>query len=134
MQLHSNDTTEVTRVQPLAASPLPQPTLRQSTCICNVSKTIVTHNANDTIHLSVMEEKIIYDMMNVNAVHDPTSGYLLELRQLLKTPKAKLCKYGSFNEFARLSQGNKNQTVKGTKTIHIISPKQEPSNKKAPYA
>ena len=36
-------------------------------------------------------------MMNINAVLDPTTGDLLELHQLLKTPGAKLWRDGAFN-------------------------------------
>ena len=45
-------------------------------------------------------------MININAVLEPTTGDLLELRQLLKTPEDKLWRYGSFNDLARLAQGS----------------------------
>ena len=73
-------------------------------------------------------------MMNINAVLDPAKGDLLELRQLIKTNKAKLWRDGAFNELARLSQGSKKLNIKGTNTIHFISPNQKPTDKKAPYA
>ena len=72
-------------------------------------------------------------MMNINAVLDPTTGYLLELRQLLKTPGFKLWRDGAFNELAHLAQGSKKRTIKGTNTIHFISQNQKPTNKKATY-
>ena len=73
-------------------------------------------------------------MININAVLDPTTGDLLELYQLLKTPEAKIWIYGAFDELARLAQGRKKRTIKGTNTIHFISPNQKPTNKKATYA
>ena len=131
---HSNYTTRFPRVQPPAATPSPQPTLRRSPRIRNRSKPIVHHNANATIHLSALEEKFISDMMNINAVLDPTTGYLLELRQLTKTPEYKLWRDGALNELARLAQGRKKRTIKVTNTIHFISPNQNPTNKKSTYA
>ena len=92
-QLQSNDTTIVPRVQPPATTPSPQPILRRSKLIHNLSKSIVSHNENSTIHLSAMEEIFMSNMMNINTVLEPTAGDLLELRQLLKTPEAKLCRY-----------------------------------------
>ena len=71
-------------------------------------------------------------MMNINAVIDPTTGDLLELCQLLKTPEAKLWIYGSFNELSRLSKGRKKITIKGTNTIHSISPGKKPTNRRQP--
>ena len=73
-------------------------------------------------------------MMNINAVLDPTTGDLLELRQRLKTPEAKLWRYGAFIELARLAQGSKKGTIKVTNTIHFISPNQKPTNNKSTYA
>ena len=72
-------------------------------------------------------------MMNTNAVLDPATGGLLEIRQLLKTYEAKLWRYVSSNELARLSQGIKKRTIKVTNTIHFISQNQKPTNKKATY-
>ena len=54
VQTHSDYTTRVPRVQPPAATPSPQPTLRISTRICNLSKPIVSQNANATIQLSAL--------------------------------------------------------------------------------
>ena len=59
-------------------------------------------------------------MMNLNSVLDPSTGDLLELRKLLKTPEAKLWIYGAFNEVACLAQGSKKRNIKGTKKIHFI--------------
>ena len=73
-------------------------------------------------------------MMYINAVLEPTTGNLLELCQLLKTPEAKLWRDEAFNKLARLSQGSKKRTIKGTNTIHLISPNQKPTNKKPTYA
>ena len=73
-------------------------------------------------------------MMNINSVLDPTTGDLLELRQLLKTPEAKLWRYGAFNNLACQAQGSTKQAIKGTNTIHFISPNQKPTNKKATHA
>ena len=87
-----------------------------------------------TIQLSDLEEKFISDMMNINAVLDPTTGDLLELRQLLKTTEAKLWMDGAFKKLARLEQGIKNITIKGTNTIHFMSPNQKPTNKKSTYS
>ena len=94
VQTHSNDTTIVPRVHPPDATPSQQPTLQRSTRICDLSKHIFSNNENTTIHLSALEEKFISDMMNINAVLGPTTGDLLEISQLLKTPEAKLWKYG----------------------------------------
>ena len=69
-------------------------------------------------------------MGNINAVIDPTTEDLLELYQLLKKPDSKLRRYRSFKELARLSQGKKNQTIKGTNKIYFILPDQKPTNKK----
>ena len=55
VQLHSNDTNRVPRLQPLAATPSSQPTLQQSTRIHNLSRPICAHNKNATIYLSGME-------------------------------------------------------------------------------
>ena len=132
MQPNSNDTTIFPSVQPPAATPSPQKTLRLSKHIHNLSKPIVCHNANLTIHLLALEEKFISDMMNINAVLDPATGDLLELRQLLKTPKAKLWIDGSFNKLSRLTQGSKKRTIEGTNTIHSISLNQKHTNKKQP--
>ena len=51
-------------------------------------------------------------MINSNAVLDPTAGYLLELRQLLKIPDAKTWRDAAFNKLSRLVQGIKKQTIK----------------------
>ena len=72
-------------------------------------------------------------MMNINSVIDPTTGDTLELRQLLKTPDAKLCIDGVFNILARLAQGSNKETINGTETINFISPDQKPTNKKSTY-
>ena len=74
------------------------------------------------------------DMMNINAVLDPTKGNLLRVCQLLKINESKLWRYGSFNDLARLSQGSKKRTIKGINTIHFISPDQKPTNKRSDYA
>ena len=50
-------------------------------------------------------------MMNINAVLDPTTGDLLKLRQLLKTPEYKLWRYGAFKKLARLAQGSKKREM-----------------------
>ena len=104
VQTHSNDTTIVPRVHSPAATPSQQPTLQRSTRICDLSKHIFSNNENLTIHLSALEEKFISDMMNINAVIDPTTD-LLEQLQLLKTPEAKLWRDEAFNKLARLAQG-----------------------------
>ena len=111
VQLHLNDTTRSPRVQPPAATPSPQPTLIQSYRIHDLSKPIVSHNINSTVHLSSMEEHFISDMMNINVVLDPTTGYILELHQLLKTPDTKLWRDGAFNELSHLSQGSKKKNI-----------------------
>ena len=72
-------------------------------------------------------------MMNINAVLDPTTGFLLELRQQLKTPEAKVQRDGVFNKLSRLSQGSNTRTIKGTNTINFITLNQKPTNKKATY-
>ena len=134
VQIHSNYINIVTRVQPPAATPSPQPTHQQYKIMFNLSKPIVSHNENSTIHLSALEEKFISYMMNINAVLDPTTGDLLELRQLFKTPEYKLWKDVAFNELSCLAQDSKKRSIKGTNTIHFISPNQKPTNKKATYA
>ena len=73
-------------------------------------------------------------MMNINVVLDPTTGDLLKIRQLLKTTESKLWGDGEFNKLARLAQGIKKQNMKGTNTVHFISPNQNTTNKKATYA
>ena len=73
-------------------------------------------------------------MMNINVIPDLTIGELLELRQLLKNPDAKLWRYGAFKKSSRLVQGIKKQNIKGTKTIYLISSYQKPKNKKSTYA
>ena len=117
-------------VQPPAATPSPESTLQISKHIQNLSNNIVSHNAYATIHQSDLEEKIISDMMNINAILDQTTIDLLELRQLLKTPENKLWMYGAFNELELLAQGSKNQTNKFTNTINFISPNQKPTKKR----
>ena len=72
-------------------------------------------------------------MTNINVVLELTIGELLELRQLLKNPDAKLWRYGAFKKLSRLLQGIKKQTIKGKKTIYFISPYQKPMNKKPTY-
>ena len=134
VQPNSNDTTRVPRVQPPAAKPSTQQKPQRSTRIHNLSKPIVSHNANATIHLSAMKEKIISDMKNINDALDPTTGDLLELRQLLKTPGDKLWRDGASNKLARIAQCSKKRTIKSTKTIHFISENQKPINKKVTYA
>ena len=126
VHLYFNDITRVQRVQPPAATPSPQQTLRLSKQIPNLSKPIVYHNANVTVHLSALEEQFISDMMNIKAVPDPTTG------DLLKIPEAILWRDGIFNKLSRLTQGRKKRTIKGTNTIHLISPNQKPTNKKQP--
>ena len=98
VKLHSNDPTRSPWVQPPAATPSPQTTPQLYNRIRNLSKPIVSHNANSTIHLSSLEEQFISDMMNINAILDHTTGDLLELRQLCKNPDAKIWRYGAFNE------------------------------------
>ena len=73
-------------------------------------------------------------MMNINAVLDTTTGDLLKLRQLLKTPEAKIWIDLAFNDLAYISQGSKKRNIKSTNTIHFISPKKKPTNKKSTYA
>ena len=101
VQPHSNYTIRVPRVKPPAATPSPQTTLQRSKRICNHSKPIVSHNVNSTIHLSDLKERFMSDMMNSNAVLEPTTGDLLELRQLFKTPESKRYRYVAFHELAR---------------------------------
>ena len=72
-------------------------------------------------------------MMNINSVLDPTTVDLLELRQPLKTPEAKLWRYGALNELARLSQVSKEWTIKATNKINLILLNQKPTNKKSTY-
>ena len=60
-----------------------------------------------------MEEKFISDMMDNNAVLDPSTGDLLELLQLLKTPEAKLCRDVEINNLSRLAKVIKKRTIKG---------------------
>ena len=95
MKIHSNDTNRVPRVQPLADTTSTQQTLIRSKRIRKLSKPIVSHNADSIIHLSVLEENLISDMMNINTILGPTTGYILELCQLLETPGAKLWRDGS---------------------------------------
>ena len=71
-------------------------------------------------------------MMNINAVLDPNTGDILEIRQILKTPETRIWRDGEFNKLARLAQGRKKQTKKITNTIHFNSPDQKPMNKKQP--
>ena len=71
--------------------------------------------------------------MNINVIPDLTTGYLLEICQLFKTNDTKLWRDGSFNELSYLSQVIKKKTIKGTNTIHFISPDQKPTKKKATY-
>ena len=59
-------------------------------------------------------------MTNINVFLDPTTGDLLEIHQLLKTPEAK--RDGTLNELTSLAQGKKKRTIKGINTIHFISP------------
>ena len=68
VKLHSNGTTRVPRVQPPAATLSTQPTLRKYKRICDLSNPIVFHDANLTIHLWVLKEKFIFEMMNINSV------------------------------------------------------------------
>ena len=134
VQLHSNHTPRVPRVQPPATTSSTKPTLRQSNRIRNLSKPIVYHNENLTIHLSSPEEKFISDIEHINAILDPPTGDLLEICQLSKTPDAKLWRYGAFNKLSGLTQGNKKKNIKGTNTIHFISTYQKPTNEKPIYA
>ena len=71
-------------------------------------------------------------MINTNSVLDPTTGYQLELRQLLKTPESKLCRDVALYELSLLAQVIKKVTIKGTNTIHFISPKLKLTSKKQP--
>ena len=134
VQLHSNDTTVVPRVQLPAATPSPQQTPQRSKLICNPSKPIVPHNKNSTIHISALEENSISYMTNINDILDPTTGDLLEPRQPLKTSQPKLWIDVAFNELSRLAQGSNNRTIKGTNKIYFISPNQKPTGKKGTYA
>ena len=77
-------------MQPQAVTSSPQLALKLSKRIVNLSKPTAPHNANATIRLSAMEEKFIYETMNINVVLDPTTVDLLEIRQVLKTPEAEL--------------------------------------------
>ena len=93
VKLHSNGSTIIPRVQPPAATPAPQLTFQQSKHIRNISNPIVFHNKILTIHLSGLEETFISFIIDTNAILYPTTGYLLELIQLLKTSEAKLWIY-----------------------------------------
>ena len=86
-------------VQPPAATPSPQIPIWRSMCTRNLSKPTVSHNVNSTIHISSLGGGggVISYMMNINAVLEPTTGDLLELRQLLKTLESKLCRDLAFN-------------------------------------
>ena len=80
------------------------------------------------------EENFLSDMMNINAVLGPTIGGILELHKLLKTPEAKLWRDVAFNKLLSLTQVSKKQTNKVTNIIHLISPNQKHTNKKATYS
>ena len=66
-------------------------------CIHNLSKPIVFCNVNANIHLLALEERFIFDMMNINVVLEQTTGDILELCQLLKIPEANFWRYVVFN-------------------------------------
>ena len=128
VHLYFNDITRVQRVQPPAATPSPQQTLRLSKQIPNLSKPIVYHNANVTVHLSALEEQFISDMMNIKAVPDPTTGDLLEI------PEAILWRDGVFNKLSRLTQGRKKRTIKGKKHNSFNFTKSKTYKQKTTYA
>ena len=69
-----------------------------------------------------------------NAVHDPVSGAYLEYRELLKTSEKDVRRNSFANELGRLSQGYKNNNIKGTNTIHFTPWYKLPPGKKATYA
>ena len=71
---------------------------------------------------------------HLNAVLDPTTGKLLEYRDLLKNPKVCNVWYDACSkEFARLCNGRKKDNTKGTNSIRFKKPSQLPPGKKATY-
>jgi hypothetical protein len=68
-----------------------------------------------------------------NAVAHPTTGKLMEYRQLLSKPATcKAWQISTANEFGRLAQGVGGR-VKGTNTITFIHHHEMPHNREATY-
>ena len=68
-----------------------------------------------------------------NAVLDPTTGKLLEYRDLLKTKDKDKWYDACSKEFARLCQGRSKDNTASTNTIFFKHPDELPNNKKATY-
>ena len=70
---------------------------------------------------------------SANAVLDPTTGKLLEYRDLLNTPDRQAWYDGCSKEFARLCNGRSKDSTKGTNSIRFTRPSALPPGKKATY-
>jgi hypothetical protein len=69
----------------------------------------------------------------LNAVLNADTGKLEEYRHLLKGPHKLKWEAGGSKEIARLAQGRKDSSVKGTETIHFMHHHQLPKGKKPTY-
>jgi len=69
----------------------------------------------------------------INAVLNADTGKLEEYRQLLKGIDKLLWEKGGSKEIARLAQGRKDGSVKGTKTLHFVPHNMLPKGKKPTY-
>jgi len=71
--------------------------------------------------------------MKVNAVLNAETGKLEEYRTLLKGKDKILWERSCSKEVARLAQGRKDGSVKGTETLHFISMDKLPKGKIPTY-
>jgi len=75
----------------------------------------------------------IHPLMKLNAVLNAETGKLEEYRTLLKGKDKILWERGCSKEVARLAQGRKDGSVKGTETLHFISMDKLPKGKIPTY-
>ena len=75
----------------------------------------------------------IHPLMKLNAVLNAETGKLEEYRTLLKGVDKILWERGCSKEVARLAQGRKDGSVKGTETLHFIDADQLPAGKIPTY-
>jgi hypothetical protein len=75
----------------------------------------------------------IHPLMKLNAVLNAETGKLEEYRTLLKGVDKIIWERGCSKEVARLAQGRKDGSVKGTETLHFIDADQLPAGKIPTY-
>jgi hypothetical protein len=97
----------------------------------NALPTTITHLINQEIHRAHKPQHNPF--LRANAVLNAETGKLEEYRHLLKGVDKLKWEAGCSKEIARLAQGRKDSSVKGTETMHFIPISKLPKGKKPTY-